>query len=95
MPVAWSQSTRNASRPFFADQKSVATTATPLGIWTTARTPGIFSASLASKDFTLAPKRGGCATTAVRSPGIFTSCVNFAVPFAFTLESFRETSLPM
>ena len=54
-----SHSTDKASRPCLADQKSVASTATPLGISTAVTTPLTALAFEASKDMTLPPKRGG------------------------------------
>ena len=47
-PDASSHSTLSASRPFFAAQNDVATTAIPFGTSTTWRTPGVFDASAAS-----------------------------------------------
>ena len=57
-----SHSTLSASRPFFADQKFSASTATPCGIATTSITPLTAFVLEASNDLTLPPKRGGCAT---------------------------------
>ncbi len=63
--VLSSQVTVSASRPFMAAQVSRAITATPVGTWTTSSTPATFRAAAASKPFTVAPKRGARATTAV------------------------------
>src|SRR5438067_12534354 len=90
-----SHSILSASRAFFACQKLVASTATPLGTSTTYLTPGTFAACEASNLATFAPKRGGCATTAVRILGRRTSCVNIAVPLHFALESVRGAPLPI
>src|SRR5664279_6290104 len=90
-----SHSTFSASRPFFACQNVVASTATPLGTSTTYLTPGTFAASVASNLSTVAPNVGGCMTTAVSMPGNCTSCVNLAVPLDLARESVRGTPLPM
>ena len=90
-----SHCTLSASRAFFADQKLLASTATPVGISITWRTPGMPCTPAASKLATFAPKRGGCATSAVSMPGSFWSCVKIAVPFDFAFESTRGTCLPM
>ncbi len=94
-PDASSHSTFSASRPFFAAQNVVAMIATPVGISTTKRTPGMPDTLLASKPFSRWPKRGACATTAVSMSGSFTSCVKDAVPLDFAFESVRGTCLPM
>ena len=52
-------------------------------------------ASLASNDFTLPPKRGGRAITAVSMPGSAMSMVNIAWPRDLARESVRRTSLPI
>ena len=92
-----SHSTVSASRPCFAAQKCWPSTATPVGICTTSTTPAIALAFVASNDFTFAPNRGACATTAVSMPGNFTSCVNVAVPLLFARMSTRGVtfSLPI
>ena len=54
-----SHSTLSASRPSFAAQKLLATTATPRGTCTTSTTPGTALAAVASNDFTVAPNSGG------------------------------------
>src|SRR5213078_2284958 len=64
---AWgpgSQLTSSKSRPFFADQKFVATTATARGSSTTCVTPGTAFTFSALNDFTPPPTLGACATTA-------------------------------
>src|SRR5229473_7514170 len=75
---AWvsSHSTLSASRPSFAAQKLLATTATPRGTWTTLTTPGTAAAAEASKDLTVAPKSGGRLSKATSIPGNATSKVN-------------------
>jgi hypothetical protein len=90
-----SHCTFSASRPWVADQKFVASTATPVGISTTCRTPGIFCTAEASNDVRLAPKRGACATTAVSMSGSLKSWVKIAVPFALARASLRAACLPM
>ena len=92
-----SHSTVRASRPCLAAQKCWPSTATPVGICTTSTTPATAFAFVASNDFTVAPNRGACATTAVSIPGNFTSCVKMAVPPLFALASTRGVllSLPM
>ena len=94
-PRPRSQSTFRASRPSFALQKLAATTATPLGTCTTCSTPFTAFAALASNDFTLPPKTGERAMTAVRRPGNFTSMANCAFPVIFSGESSRRVGLPM
>ena len=90
-----SQVTLRASRPFLADQKSFASTATPFWIATTSTTPATAFAPVASKDLTVVPKRGGWATRAVSMPGSFTSLVNWALPLILGLLSWRGDCLPM
>ncbi len=92
-----SHSTVSALRPWFAVQNDLASTATPVGICTTSTTPSTALAFDASNDFTVAPKSGGCATTAVSIPGSFTSCVYCAVPVLLALASTRGVtfSFPM
>jgi hypothetical protein len=85
----------SASRPFFAVQKSFASTATPFGMVTTSVTPFTARAALSSTDATLPPKRGGWATTAVSMPGSFTSCVKIALPFVFDTLSTRGAARPI
>jgi hypothetical protein len=68
-----SHSILSASRPFIADQVSRASTATPCGICTTSTTPLTALAAAASKVFTVPPKRGERAITAVSMPGRRTS----------------------
>src|SRR5467141_2710662 len=68
------------SRASFVGQKRSATTATPEGSCSTARTPGILRASVASKLTTLPPNTGGRATRAKSIPGSRTSRPNCAVP---------------
>ena len=89
---ASSHSTTSASRPCFAAQKSVASTATPVGTCTTSVTPGTAFAFAASNDFTVPPNRGGCATRAVSMPGSFTSWVKVALPVTLAGMSRRGTS---
>ena len=89
-----SQVTRRASRPLRAAQKPVATTATPVGTGTTWVTPFTRRAAVASNDFTVAPKRGGRAMSAVSIPGSARSIVNCADPSVFALPSTRRSSLP-
>ena len=62
-------STVRASAPFFACQKCSATTATPVAISTTVRTPATALAARSSKRTTFAPKTGGRTTTACSMPG--------------------------
>ena len=76
-----SHSIFSASRPCFAAQKPVPTTATPPGTCTTDTTPGTALAAVASNDFTFAPKRGGRCSSATRMPGTVVSSVKCAVPF--------------
>jgi hypothetical protein len=52
-------------------------------------------AFVASKDLTVAPNRGGCATTAVSMPGRCTSWVKIALPLVLSGESLRGARLPM
>ena len=59
----------SASRPWIAAQVFSASTATPFGTATTSTTPGTFFAAVASKLFSLAPKRSGRRSTAVSMPG--------------------------
>ncbi len=94
-PVLSSHAILSASRPFFAAQKLVARTATPFGTSTTNRTPGTLDVAVASSDLSAAPKRGGCATTAVSMSESFTSCVNCAVPFDLARASLRGAFLPI
>ena len=75
-----------------AAQVPLATTATPRGISTTSTTPGTARAGVASKDFTLPPKAGGCVTTAVSMPGSCTSMVKVCVPLVLASESRRRRS---
>ncbi len=89
-----SQTTRNASRPLRAAQKPVATTATPDGTRTTCVTPFTRRAAVASTDFTVAPKRGGRAISAVSTPGAVKSAVNCAEPSVLAFPSTRGTRLP-
>src|SRR5258706_14464622 len=70
-----SHCTLSASRPRLADQKSVASTATPVGICTTFTTPRIDFALAASNDWTFAPKIGGGAQPAGDMPRSFTLMV--------------------
>jgi hypothetical protein len=89
-----SQSISSASRPFFAAQKFVATTATALPMSTTCVTPATFCTFAASKARSFAPNTGGCATTAVRRSLRFTSMPNCALPSTFSAESRRRVGLP-
>ena len=69
-----SHSTLSAFRPWSADQKLSATTATPLVTWTTCLTPGITFAAVASKALTLPPATTGhFSIDATSMPGTFTS----------------------
>jgi hypothetical protein len=86
--------TRSASRPLRAAQKLVATTATPDGTGTTCVTPFTCRAGPASNDFTVAPKRGGRAISAVSIPGSLTSIVNCADPSVLARPSTRSSGLP-
>jgi hypothetical protein len=78
-----------------AAQKLLATTATPLPVGTTFSTPGTLSAALGSNLASLAPNAGGRATTAVRSPGNWTSIPNCALPVIFSGVSSRRTLVPI
>src|SRR5881296_3846950 len=89
-----SQETSSASRPFFAGQYPSATTATPLEIWTTCRTPGTAFAFVASKRATLPPNTGQRAITATSIPGTFTSIPNWALPSTLGGVSRRRTRVP-
>ncbi len=93
-PVPGSQSTSSASRPSLAAQKWSATTATPEGTCTTARTPGTAFALSARNALTLPPKTGDRAIRAVFIPGICTSIANCAWPVTFCGESRRLVALP-
>src|SRR5580692_11639384 len=75
-----SQATLSASRPCFAAQKLLATTATPRDTCTTSTTPGTALAAVASNDLTVAPNCGGRCSTATSIFGNVTSSVNCAVP---------------
>ena len=66
-----------------------------MGTCTTLRTPGTAFASVASNDFTLPPKTGGRATTAVSRPGNCTSMPNCARPVIFSGVSRRLVGFPM
>src|SRR6266436_4934321 len=79
------------SRSSFSDQKRCAMTATPEGICSMARTPGILRASVASKLTTLPPNTGGRATRAKSIPGSRTSRPNCAVPSTLEGVSKRRT----
>ena len=72
----------------------MATTATPLGTWTTCSTPGTARAALGSKPFRVAPNTGARETNAVRSPGKWTSIPNPALPVIFSGVSRRRWGLP-
>ena len=85
----------NLSRPTFAAQNFSATTVTPDGTCSTARTPGILNASAASTLTTFPPNTGGLATTAYTIPGNRTSNPNCAVPFTLEGVSSRRTGFPM
>ena len=89
-----SHATRSASRPLRAAQKLSATTATPAGTGTTCVTPFTRRAAVASNDFTLAPKRGGRAISAVSIPGTAKSIVYCAEPSVLALLSTRGGCLP-
>ncbi len=93
-PGPRSHETSSASRPFFADQKFSATTATPLFSSTTCVTPGMTFTLSALKLFTSAPKTGGCKTTAVCRFFLCTSRPNLALPSTFSRESMRRVGLP-
>ena len=58
-------------------------------------TPGTAFALSALKLFTLAPKTGGRATTAVRMPGTLTSRPKRPLPLIFSGVSNRFAGLPM
>src|ERR1035438_7337519 len=85
----------NLSRPTFAGQKRSAITATPVGTWNTALTPGTRWASVASKLLTFPPKTGDRAITAVIIPGTTTSRPNWAVPLVFGGVSNRRVGFPI
>ena len=94
--VAWGpgfQTTRASGRPEVAAQKLVATTATPFGISTTARTPSTARASRASKDATAPPRSGGRTTCATSMPGTRTSRPKIAEPSTLAGVSSRRTSV--
>ena len=78
-----------------AAQVPRATTAIPAGIGTTSTTPGTCRAVAASKDFTVAPKRGGRATTAVSMSGRRRSAVYTAEPLVLACESTRGALRPI
>ncbi len=84
----------SASRPFSAGQYPSASTATPCGICTTCRTPGMALAAASSTDTTFAPGTGACAITAVSKPGSFTSMPKPALPLTFAGVSMRVWPLP-
>src|SRR5437879_9328160 len=88
------QETSSASRPFFAGQYPSATTATPVEIWTTCRTPGTAFALVASKRATLPPNTGQRAMTATSIPGTLTSIPNWALPSTLGGVSRRRTRVP-
>jgi hypothetical protein len=90
-----SQSTSSASRPFFAAQKWVASTATPVESCTTWVTPGTLFTFSVFIDFARPPKVGECATTAVLRSVRFMSSPNLAVPSIFSVESMRRVGLPI
>ncbi len=73
----------------------MATTATPEGTRTTCVTPFTRRAAVASTDFTVAPKRGGRAMSAVSRPGAVKSAVNCAEPSVLALLSTRGVRLPI
>ena len=77
-------------------QKSRAMTATPLGMVATRSTPAMARASVSWTCLTWAPKRGGCSTRAVSSPGRRTSWVKMALPSILAGPSVRRrVGLPM
>ncbi len=90
-----SHSTLRAARPLRAAQKPLARTATPAGTSTTSATPGTLSAAALSTDFTVAPKTGGRAITAVSMSGMLTSIVKRAEPSVLAIESTRGATLPI
>jgi hypothetical protein len=90
-----SHCTSSASRPFFAAQKLLATTATPLGSSTTCVTPVRPFTLSALNEATFAPNTGGCATSAVCRFLRCTSRPNVALPFTFSAESRRRVGLPI
>ena len=67
------QVTRSASRPRIAAQVLLATTATPLEIFTTSLTPGTLRAPASSTLATVPPKVGAFSTFAYTIPGTTTS----------------------
>src|SRR2546428_9379304 len=76
--------TLSARRPCSADQKLVATTATPLLTCTTWRTAATALAADAAHDCTLAPDTGQLSIDAISVPGTFTSKTYIARPPALT-----------
>jgi len=90
-----SHSTLSASRPSFAAQKFLATTATPRGTCTTLTTPVTAMVAPSSKDLTVAPNSGGRRSSATSMPGISTSNVNSAVPSHLAGTSTRAACFPM
>jgi hypothetical protein len=93
----WASST---SRPFFAAQKWLPTTATPLASCTTWVTPGTAFTLSALKPFSRAPNAGGCATTAVKNlpgpaPGGRTSRPKRVRASTLSGPSRRRVGLPM
>jgi hypothetical protein len=84
----------SALRPWNAAHVLSATTATPELICTTLRTPGTFSAALASYDATFPPICRGFSTEAYFIPGTFTSIPYVARPFVFGVRSSRLRRVP-
>ena len=78
--LASSQATVSASRPLMAAQVFLAITATPTGRVSTSMTPGTLRAAASSTLFTVPPKRGLRASTAVTWPGRRMSMAKMAVP---------------
>ena len=84
-----SHSTFSAFFPSNAAHVPVATTATPLEIWTTCCTPGTASAVAGSKVFTRPPNTGQRATAACTMPGTRTSTPKIAAPLTLSGVSSR------
>jgi hypothetical protein len=78
-----------------AGQNPSARTATPRSIATTCRTPGTAFALSAFTRFTLPPKTGGRATSAISIPGTCTSRPKTALPLVLSGVSSRGVALPI
>ncbi len=89
------QVTASLSRPCIAAQVLVATTATPLEIFTTSSTPATLRAAPSSTLAIVPPKVGALSTLAYTIPGTLTSIPYCAVPRDFASTSRRLGEVPI